>query len=390
MKDIDPRDPRLEGALSDEPEFLQQEEQDDVSKLQSIIRELDLTGGVARIFRQTAGRAEFDYEGELPVDGFNLETIKRVYGGGRYIIRFAAKGGRYVRSIKFSVSPRHKGELETLNTPTPVNGNDNGNMIALLMQQAQQAAQQQQQMMTLMVTMMSESNKSMAQVIAAAISGNGRAAVPAEPASKTVELLMPLMIENMKPRGGTAEVVEQLKLLKELTGSEPKEEKEEDMMTKILNVGAPILGALMNRGQAQPPIPMPPPPAPLPAANPALPQAPAPDETAARRKAEELLLKLRLATPMLVKAAAENREIEPYLDTLDEMVDDEGYEMLCHLLEQPNWMTLLFGDNPGVLANRQWFENFRAVILAPDESDTKAAGPAAAGPQAAGSPLLPA
>ena len=191
MKDIDPRDPRLEGALNDEPEFLQQEEQDDVSKLQSIIRELDLTGGVARIFRQTAGRAEFDYEGELPVDGFNLETIKRVYGGGRYIIRFAAKGGRYVRSIKFSVSPRHKGELETLNTPTPVNGNDNGNMIALLMQQAQQSAQQQQQMMTLMVTMMSESNKSMAQVIAAAISGNGRAAVPAEPASKTVELLMP-------------------------------------------------------------------------------------------------------------------------------------------------------------------------------------------------------
>ena len=74
MKDIDPRDPRLEDALSDEPEFLQQEEQDDVSKLQSIIRELDLTGGVARIFRQTAGRAEFDYEGELPVDGFNLET----------------------------------------------------------------------------------------------------------------------------------------------------------------------------------------------------------------------------------------------------------------------------------------------------------------------------
>ena len=390
MKDLDPRLGPDGHPLADEPEFLQQEEQDDVSKLQSIIRELDLTGGVARIFRQTAGRAEFDYEGELPVDGFNLETIKRVYGGGRYIVRFAAKGGRYVRSIKFSVSPHHKGELDTVNTSVAVSNNSNdNNMIALLMQQAQQSAQQQQQMMTLMVTMMSESNKSMAQVIAAAISaGNGRAVVPAEPASKTVELLMPLMIENMKPRGGTAEVVEQLKLLKELTAGETKEEKgEEDMMTKILNVGAPILGALMNRGQPAPAIPMPAPAAPAPTPNPALPGAD--PERAARENAESLLLKLRLATPTLVKAARQNREIEPYLDVLDDMLDDEGYAMLCHLLEQPNWMQLLFAGNPEVEANREWFENFRAVVLNPQDDEATATGQSveAKGPEG---PLVPA
>lgn len=375
-------------ALLREPEFMHQEENDDVTKLQSIIRELDLSGGVARIFRQTAGRAEFDYEGELPVDGFNLETIKRVYGGGRYIIRFAAKGGRYVRSIKFSVSPRHKGELENTNIPAPVNSSPDNGLIAFMMQQQQAAQQQQQQMMTLMMTLMSESNKSMAQVIAAAISsGNGRAAVPAEPASKTVELLMPLMIENMKPRGGTAEVVEQLRLLKELTGPE-KEEKEEDMMTKILNVGAPILGALMNRGQGgQAPIPMPPP-QPQPQANPALPTPTPPNDQAARRKAEELLMKLRLVTPTLVRSARDNREIEPLLDTLDDLLDDESHAMLCHLLEQPNWLEMLFGNNPDVQAHRQWFENFRELILNPEDEANPAQAEADA--PAPVSPLVPA
>lgn len=377
-------DPRL---LGQEPEFVQEEEQDDVSKLQGIIRELDLSGGVARIFRQTAGRAEFDYEGEVPVDGFNLETVKRVYGGGRYIIRFAAKGGRYVRSIKFSVSPHHRGELDMAATPS-ASGPDNG-MIALLMQQAQQSAQQQQQMMTLMVTMMSESNKSMAQVIAAAIGGNRHSQEPrmtVDTGSKTMELLMPLMIEGLKPRGGTAEVVEQLKLLKELTG-EPEKEKDEDMLTKIMNVGGPILGALMNRG-TQAPIPMPAPSAPQPAANPALPPTPNPAEEAARRKAEELLMKLRFATPMLVKGASEGKEIQPYLDTLNDMVDDEGYEMLCHLLEQPNWIEILFGNNPGVEANRQWFENFREVILNPEDETTGSQTPET--PVAPSSPLHPA
>lgn len=382
MRDI-PENP--DEALLREPEFIHQEESDDVTKLQNIIRELDLSGGVARIFRQTAGRAEFDYEGELPVDGFNLETIKRVYGGGRYIIRFAAKGGRYVRSIKFSVSPRHKGELENTNLPAPVSNSPDNGLIAFMMQQNQAAQQQQQQMMTLMMTLMSESSKSMASVIAAAISsGNGRGGGPAEPASRTVELLMPLMIENMKPRGGTTEVMEQLKLLKELTGPE-KEEKEEDTMTKILNMGAPILGALMNRGQGgQPPqpIPMPPPPA----SNPALP-TPQPDMSA-QRKAEALLMKLRLATPMLVRSARENRDIEPLLEILDDMLDDESYGMLCHLLGQPNWTELLFGNNPDVQAHRVWFDNFRELILNPEDEANPS--PAQAEVPATDSPLVPA
>lgn len=100
-----------------DPEFVHEEEQDDVSKIQSLLKELDMHGGVARIFRQRPGHAKFEYEGEIPADGFTLETIKRSYGGGDYMIRFAAKGGRYVRSIRFSIDPRHKGELDKIHEP---------------------------------------------------------------------------------------------------------------------------------------------------------------------------------------------------------------------------------------------------------------------------------
>ena len=357
----------LQDPLPDvEPEFTHEEEQDDVSKIQALLKELDMGGGVARIFRQRPGQAKHEYEGEIPADAFTLETIKRSYGGGDYLIRFAAKGGRYVRSIRFAIDPRHKGELDKINEPPPVTQNSNDNsqaLLAFMMQQQQTQAQQAQQSMTLMMTMMSESQKSMAAIIAAAIGGGGRQ-VQSEPSSKFIEVMMPMLTESMKPRGGVAELTENVKLVKELMGSAPEKEEKDDMLEKMMTIGAPLIGAFMSRGQPQPQQPQPV------RVNPTQPQALPTPEQIAQAKAQELLGKLRFVTPVLVRAAKKGSYVDSYIDILNDNLDDEGHEMLVYMLQRDDWVTTLFNDNPDVVANRQWFENLREAILTPDDEDT--------------------
>lgn len=359
----------LEEPLPDvEPEFTHEEEQDDVSKIQALLKELDMSGGVARIFRQRPGQAKHEYEGEIPADTFTLETIKRAYGGGDYQVRFAAKGGRYVRSIRFSIDPRHKGELDKVHdiqTPVTQNNDNSQALLAFMMQQQQTQAQQAQQSMTLMMTMMSESQKSMAAIIAAAI-GGGRQVTP-DSSSKFIEVMMPMLTESMKPRGGVAELTENVKLVKELMGTAPEKEEKDDMLEKMMTIGAPILGAFMSRGQPQQPQPQPVRVNPM---QPAQPQALPTPEQMAQAKAQDLLGKLRFVTPVLVRAAKKGSFIDSYVDILNDNLDDEGHEMLVFMLQRDDWISTLFNDNPDVVANRQWFENLREAILNPDEDTT--------------------
>ena len=365
----------LQDPLPDQdPEFVHEEEQDDVSKIQSLLKELDMSGGVARIFRQRPGQAKHEYEGEIPADTFTLETIKRAYGGGDYQVRFAAKGGRYVRSIRFSIDPRHKGELDKVHDiQTPVTQtNDNSQaLLAFMMSQQQAQAQQAQQSMTLMMTMMNESQKSMAAIIAAAI-GGGRQVTP-DSSNKFIEIMMPMLTESMKPRGGMSELTENVKLVKELMGNAPEKEEKDDMLEKMMTIGAPLIGAFMSRGQPQQPQPQPV------RVNPVQPIIPT-QEQLAQSKAQDLLGKLRFVTPILVRAARKGAFIDSYLDILNDSLDDEGHEMLVYMLQREDWISTLFNGNPDVVANRQWFEQLREAILTPDEESTDPTGEAAPEP----------
>lgn len=363
MRSIDDDAP----SLLQDPEFVHDEEKDDISKLQSLLKELDMSGGVARIFRQRPGQADYPYLSEMPIDAFSLENLKRIFGGGKYLVRFAAKGGRYVRSIRFAIDNIFKGEMDIIPAAAPaVQQNDNSNtMMAFMMQQQQAQQQQQQNMMTLMMTMMSESQKSMAGVMVAAMGGKPQS----EPSSKFIEVMMPMLTESMRPRGGMAEFAETVKLTKELMGP-PQAEKEEkdDMLERLMSVGAPLIGAFMNRNQPQQQAPQP---------RPVMPSQPAAlpptQEQIAQGKAQDLLNKLRFVTPILVRAAKKKAFIDSYLDILDDALDDESYEMLVYALQRDDWMSTLFSDNPEVISNRPWFESFREAILQPDE-DTDATG----------------
>jgi hypothetical protein len=304
----------------------------------------------------------------MPIDAFSLENLKRIFGGGKYLVRFAAKGGRYVRSIRFAIDNIFKGEMDIIPPAAPAaQQNDNSNtMMAFMMQQQQAQQQQQQNMMTLMMTMMSESQKSMAGVMVAAMGGKPQT----EPSSKFIEIMMPMLTESMRPRSGMAEFAETVKLTKELMGPpQPEKEEKDDMLERLMSVGAPLIGAFMNRNQPQQQAPQPRP------VTPSQPAAlPPTQEQIAQGKAQDLLNKLRFVTPILVRAAKKKAFIDSYLDILDDALDDESYEMLVYALQRDDWISTLFSDNPEVVSNRPWFESFREAILQPDE-DTDASGP---------------
>ena len=71
-----------------------------------------------------------------------------------------------------------------------------------------------------------------------------------------------------------------------------------------------------------------------------------------------------------MRAAKKGAFIDSYIDILNDSLDDEGYEMLVFALKREDWISTLFNDNPDVVANRQWFENFREAILTPENEDT--------------------
>ena len=125
-----------------------------------------------------------------------------------------------------------------------------------------------------------------------------------------------------------------------------------------MQVGAPLLGAFMNRNQPQPQ------PQPVQRIEPPKVETP---ESLAKDKANKLLQKLKFITPILVRAANKNTAIESYVDILNDSLDEEGMKMLVYSLQQPEWVAILFNNNPEVLANFGWFENFRDMVLNPNE-----------------------
>jgi len=369
---------------------------DEVDRIQQLVRELDIAGGIARIHRQAPGRSSHDYVGEMDVDGFSLEKVKQVYGGGHFKVRFSAATGRYVKQIAFSIDPSFRGEIDRQPTPSqpampqPAPGDVNGLLMMMIKagedraaraEQAardasERAAQMQAGMLTTLVTMMVEAGKANAQVMAAVMGREPRDVTPTEPGSRLLEAMMPLLVQNAQPRHGLTDLVETVKVVRELSTSQQDAEPEkEDMLDKVMKVGAPILGAIMARGQPMPTVPVPvPQPQPQPQPQKAL---PAQDDAqqAAEAKVRSLIGQLRVVTPVLVKAAARNAPIESYMDILDDTLDDESWAYLVAFLQRDDWVSTLFGDNPGVVRHKPWFDNFREMVLHEGEEEADSQGP---------------
>jgi len=362
----------------------------DEAEIESMLDTLDVSGGVVRVHRRPPMGTKYAYVAELPVENFSLEALKTTSGGGDYKLTIHDAKGKKVRTLAVSIDARFKGTLDPANLPV-VNTGSNDSMLQMMLQQQQTAAANQQQMFMQMMQMQQASGQQMMQVLVAAMSGNkssGGSSPQSEPASQLLSAMMPLLIANTKSSGSDIGAqLGHLKALKELVdngGKEEKEEKEEGIMSKVLEYGAPVLSALLaSRGQ---PMQMPqaqvlPNPQPQVVVHPqASSQAPAqaPGEASnpvLKPQYQQLIGMLRNFIPVLVNAAMQDSDVLTYNGLVDDLLDDEGYDVLCDILRRPDWVTVLFADDAGVIAHKPWFENLRDTFLnaeayAEDESET--------------------
>jgi len=362
---------------------------EDIDKIQQLVRELGLTGGAARIFRQPPGGSDYNYEGEVPVDNFSLETIKETHGGGRYVVKLVASGGKFVKQIKFTIDPRYIGSLHQPKPTVSTTASDS--YMARLDAQIERSERNARDHMTLMMGVMQANQQSMLQLVSAIVANKAPVNVtPAEPASRLLEVMTPLLLQQMtQPRtengNDLSKLTDLVKLARELGGNPAPEDKEADMMDKlmkVLQVGAPLVGAFMSRG-GQPTHPSQPV-----QVNPATRPIPTSEESqmsAAQAKMRGLLNTLKAVRPILIRAARKNSDIVSYLDILNDSLDDEGNQMLTMALQQENWLQILFDNDPDVTAHIGWFENFRQMILNPDDDEEKAT-PQNQGPNPSGTP----
>lgn len=332
---------------------------DDVARIQELIRETGVAGGTARIFCVRPGTAKQVYLGEMPVESFTLEGLKAAYGGGDYSIKLVSDGGKYAKTLKLSIDPRCVGAIDK---PTQSQGMDPA--LAAVLARLQPPDTSKDTMMPLvtgMMAMMMESQRANMQILVAALTGRP---VQQDANSKVFDVIMPLAVEALKPKGGASDLLEAFKVFKEISGGQttPTEEKD-DMLTRLLTVAGPVLGAFMNRGNSQPMTQVNPVPAQIP--NPATSQPVDPMQ----EKVGRLLGKLKLVTPILVKAAARNAGYDSYLETLEDALSDDEHELLETALNQDNWMEILFGNAPEVVKYGTWFNEFRLAYLTQDEAD---------------------
>ena len=375
----------------------------DDAEISDVLENLDVSGAKVKVYRKAPNSNKYAYVDEYPSEGFSVETLKSNSGGGEYRLGIHDAKGRRIKRVDLSIDSRFKGALDPQPfTPLPVTSPapNNDAMLQVLMQ----AQQSSQAMFLAMMQAQQQSSQQMTQMMVAALTGNKVTPTTAgEPASRMLEAMMPLLLANVQKGGGNSmkEQLDTLKALKELLpeGAGGEKEEKDDILDKVIKLGGPIMaGFLGMRGMMSPPqaAPMqqlpqvsvqPPEPAqaaPAPAPAPATP--PAPVGQALPPEDQQMIMSLRQFVPVLVNAAAQDSECLTYHDLVADLLTDAQYERLVEILRRPDWITILFADDPSVVQFKPWFENLRDPFINPaayEDSDDAPSAPTPAGKSSA-------
>lgn len=364
-QDLDAREAEQEAPVTDSLPPEADGRDPSMVEIEAVLRENDLMGGTMRIERRGPMDTSFSYIGKIKISNFDIEQIKKMYGGGDYQCQCFRANGQIAKKIAFSIDARFKGAIE-LDREGYVRGGGKPDvdMVGLLkvMQEGQrqdsgqagliaQMMKQQQESSNLMMTMMMENSKAQVAMFAAMFQGLGSM----KPASTGLELkdvvsLIPLLKGDSGKQTSMTEIVEAMKGLKEITsGGAPAEEAEpQSLMDKIIGALPHVASTVQALKGGQPPAALPAPPAPAPAVS------SAPASPTAR---------LEQGLMTLVEAARKKRDVELYHDLVLEMIGDDQLPTLKSLLTEKDWFPSLFGKLPDATSIQPWMTELRDMLI---------------------------
>lgn len=365
----------LAGTGSDRPSLAERiEEQIDESamqKIQTALADAGMSGGTARIYRQGLMDVDYAYIKQIPVEHFDVESVKKAYGGGEYkVVFYKAKnmGGQPFSEVRFGIDPRIQGALDI-----EVQERRNGQReraekptdpIALIHAARALAPAAPKDSTELIMAMQSESSRMMMTMMME--NQKMLMTIMGKPQPNQLEAIMPVllaMIQQNKGGGQTSltDLIGAMKHLKELASDE-REEEPKSMMDSLGEMLPSILQGIAGmRGQAQLPqapareVIVTPPPADLAQPAPASRQGGPADSPIGRQPSQ---------TDIVMMAARRQTDPALYADFVDDNTPDDQVPILISVLTADTWLMQLFGNYPDAAEFRPWLEKWRSILLA--------------------------
>jgi len=349
---------------------------DELKEALDFIRVNQFGNAVVEVLRRRQGESEHSYLGELPCADFSLKTLAEIYGGGNFRLGIKSNG-KYVRRVQVVVNQQLRGshdrEIEKQNAtpPAPVvpviapKDDTVGTILALSEKQATATRESNERFMMLFAELQKSSAASNAQIIAA-LAGRQEAKGPG--IVEIITALSPLLAPVLTAVLNKPDQIDMIMKLKDVFQTEPQ--PEEQMLDKLLRVGAPLAQQFMSRGQPQmQPAPMPvqaqPEAAPgLPSTIPALPPG---IPVGMATESVQVAMAVRGHLPSLVGMASRGGAIDWIVPMVENSMNDAQLEHLDAILLREDWRAVLFGDAPEVTtAYRPWFDALRDAFLQDD------------------------
>lgn len=383
-------------------------DEDDAStrQIDEMLKGNDLDGGTIRLSRRGPTDNGFSYIGKMRISEFDLDNIKKVYGGGDYQGQTFRANGQMGKKISFSIDARFRGIIDPQdksNAAAPSNPMDLPRLIDALKDRPdtgqadliKMMMKSSESNMMLMMQMMQQST----QIMVAAMQSNNNRPIPVAPApdNSVLTAMMPVLIEMIRSNNGgkggsITEIVAAIKAIKSINEDDkdvPEKEEESFGMKLVKALGPVVLPALTGQGSH----PMPPAAArPLPSsAQPGNATPPQPGAAPAPKAEDPTSQAVGMFLIQLVSAAENNGDPGLYHDIVVEVLNQEQAERMKMVLGSDDFLEQLYGADPNILARAKmkvtWFQELRQMLLAtlnsPDESSIS--GSASDGGQA-GSP----
>lgn len=348
----------------------------DMDKLRRITEQHDISQCVISLKRKGKEDMQYAYLTKIPLRDFDMEYIKKQYGGGAYkaTIHRASGTGNLLGSFDFYIDERFKGAIsqgvvsdapalqdsstqrflmELARKGSQSQGPDiaglmqafhksNQDMTLMMVQMQQQAIQQMATMMTSVVTAFAGNNSG----------GRGN--------DRITEILLTKALEK-SDRDPIADLMRFKTFID--TGKIPDEDDEDEEDKKgsfmeMLIQAVPSVVAALSGGNRQAPAPLP--------AKPATEATAAdaevetgdepedePDETEAMTFAQKMFLK------SLIAGAENNEPVAKHAGRVKALLSDQQLEELKQVLSAPDWYERIIG----VPNLKPWFESLKKEIV---------------------------
>lgn len=364
-------DPNAESAAYEEPE-----DTVDIDKIRSILSSHDISGGKIRLDRKGPFDTAYQYIASMPIEQFDIDHIKKTFGGGDYRAKTHKADGRMYKGFDFSIDYRFKGALDEQDIKGLARNpqvaqqvmvpDRTGDMIKIM----ELSSRQQENSMALIMKMMMDSQERQMAMMQQMFTN-------AKPQQTDFATSITPILVAMISKTTASPVSEAIAMMKELktlsAGDDKQSDKEEpSFVEKLISAVGPLLIGAAQRpmpANGHNPVQQTPGGNTAQVGNQGYPRQtiPGPQMVDVPQQPPDMQqLQIGMFVQQLIRAAERGSDPALYYDLIADNLEDNQLAELREVLAGDDWHQKLFGGQLPVDQHKEWFEELRQLILSPE------------------------